>query len=213
MDATPPSPRAARRGRAEVAQDTRKRLLDAAQHTFVDLGYQAATLDHIAAEAGFTKGAVYWHFPTKQALFLALLEERHAANRHRLEQIFAAPEEQGPEPVRKALQEYVASFEEDDILPLLAMELEIEVRRNPEVRAGHSELVIAYEDNFRSILERYYQRIGQSPRIPLDELATTIITMVKGFALARQNRPERRMNMCWLLARLLDMPEQPCVKG
>ena len=213
MDAVPSLSRAVRRGRAEIAQDTRARLLAAAEQTFVDLGYQAATLDHIAAVAGFTKGAVYWHFPTKQALFLALLEERHQANREQLEAIFAAPEENGPEPVRKAFQDYVVSLEEDDILPLLAMELEIEVRRNPEVRVKHSELVIAYEDNLRSVLERYYARIGIDSAIPLDELATTIITMVKGFALARQNRPERRMNLCWLLARLLDMPDQPCVTG
>ena len=52
--------------RAESKEKTHRLLLDAAERVFVRLGYQGATLDGIAAEAGFTKGAVYWHFRTRR---------------------------------------------------------------------------------------------------------------------------------------------------
>lgn len=56
--------------------DTPGRILRAAAHVFARQGYNGATLDDVAAEAGLTKGAVYWHFASKSELFLALLEER-----------------------------------------------------------------------------------------------------------------------------------------
>ncbi|MEO7994076.1 MAG: TetR family transcriptional regulator [bacterium] len=65
-----------------VPEDTRQRILDAALRTFANLGYAGATIDDIAADAGLTKGAVYWHFASKRDLFKALLtlhRERQAA--------------------------------------------------------------------------------------------------------------------------------------
>ena len=64
-----------RLSRAESKENTHRLLLEAARSVFVRLGYQGATLDGIAAEAGFTKGAVYWHFRNKEALFLELLAD------------------------------------------------------------------------------------------------------------------------------------------
>ncbi len=56
--------------------DTRRRLLDAAVRVFGNRGYSHATLDDVASEAGMTKGAVYWHFASKEDVFGALLERQ-----------------------------------------------------------------------------------------------------------------------------------------
>lgn len=197
-----------RKGRAEVSHETRQRLLEAAITIFVEQGYQAATLDQIAALAGHTKGAVYWHFPNKQSLFLALLKAQHEGNAARMERIFASPKEDGPGPVLTAFKAYLAEFERDDVLPLLAMELEMEARRNPEMRSVHTEMVVAFEQGLKSILGRFYQRTGLKPMLPLDMLAASIVTLVKGFALARQNRPGRQVGLASLLEHLLDMPDR-----
>lgn len=54
--------------------DTRTRILEAGEHMFSQLGYANASLDKVASTAGLTKGAVYWHFSSKQDLFLAILD-------------------------------------------------------------------------------------------------------------------------------------------
>ncbi len=62
--------------RAESRTRTRSLLLDASERVFARRGYRGASLDEIAAEAGFSKGAVYSNFASKEDLFLALLD-RH----------------------------------------------------------------------------------------------------------------------------------------
>jgi TetR/AcrR family acrAB operon transcriptional repressor/TetR/AcrR family transcriptional repressor of mexAB-oprM operon len=56
------------------AERTRETILDAAETTFLAQGVSRTTLAHIAQAAGVTRGAIYWHFEDKAALFDALLE-------------------------------------------------------------------------------------------------------------------------------------------
>jgi AcrR family transcriptional regulator len=67
-----------RLSRAEQNDRNRALLLAAARRVFLERGYFAATLDQIADEAGFSKGAVYSRFASKADMFLALLEDRIA---------------------------------------------------------------------------------------------------------------------------------------
>lgn len=64
--------------RKESQLQTRERLLDAALEVFSRRGYYAASVDEIAAEAGYSKGAVYSNFSNKEELFLALIDRRFA---------------------------------------------------------------------------------------------------------------------------------------
>lgn len=57
----------------ERSRRRRERILDAAFHVFSRLGYRRAAVDEIAREADTSKGGVYFHFPTKESLFLELL--------------------------------------------------------------------------------------------------------------------------------------------
>jgi AcrR family transcriptional regulator len=56
------------------SEETRARILDAAIRRFAIAGYEVASVDDICTEAGVSKGAFYHHFPTKQAIFLALMQ-------------------------------------------------------------------------------------------------------------------------------------------
>jgi AcrR family transcriptional regulator len=62
--------------RAERQQRTRDELVDAAERLFTKQGFHATSLDAVAAEAGFTKGAVYSNFESKEDLFFAIYERR-----------------------------------------------------------------------------------------------------------------------------------------
>ena len=81
-DATGEFDRSARRAR------TRARLLEAAAQVYARRGFAGATLEEVASEAGFTKGAVYGHFGSKENLLLALVEEYLAGQVDRADGLF-----------------------------------------------------------------------------------------------------------------------------
>lgn len=66
----------ARESRREKVDRTRADLLDAAARVIAARGYEGASVGDIAAEAGYTKGALYAHFGSKSGVFLALARER-----------------------------------------------------------------------------------------------------------------------------------------
>src|SRR3990170_3290195 len=85
-----------RRTRAARAQgrEGRDELLAAALRVFARRGYRHAGVDEIAAAAGYSKGALYWHFSGKEDLLLALLDERiDVPMRRMVEVLGSAPPE------------------------------------------------------------------------------------------------------------------------
>ena len=88
--------RADRRSRSARAEgrDGRADLLAAAAEVFAEQGFRRASVEAIAERAGYSKGAVYWHFESKEEVFLALLEERiDAPTRRLVEMLRTAPPE------------------------------------------------------------------------------------------------------------------------
>ncbi len=61
------------------SEETRERLMQAALASFAERGYDATGVAEICQRAGVSKGAFYYHFASKQALFLALLDQWLAA--------------------------------------------------------------------------------------------------------------------------------------
>ena len=59
----------------EDAELTRQRIIDAAREVFLSRGVSRSTLEHIAAQAGVTRGAIYWHFKNKAEIFHAMREQ------------------------------------------------------------------------------------------------------------------------------------------
>lgn len=64
--------------RQERAIRTRRAILDAAASVFDERGYEATTIGEVLTRAGVTKGALYFHFPSKQALAEGVLSEQFA---------------------------------------------------------------------------------------------------------------------------------------
>jgi len=67
---------AVRLSRAERREQTRQELLTAAEACFVSHGFHASSVDEVAERAGYTKGAVYSNFASKEDLFFAVYERR-----------------------------------------------------------------------------------------------------------------------------------------
>lgn len=75
------------RRRKEDAEKTRRRILASALSLFVRKGYERTTFNDIAARLKMTKGAVYWHFESKERLLVELVEEALAKFRRQLEEL------------------------------------------------------------------------------------------------------------------------------
>lgn len=195
---------AARRDKSRL--QTRQRLLDAAQKVFLKLGYQGAKLDDIAAAAGFTKGALYWHFPNKQALFQALIRESTIANLGVLEG-FLETGATDPEAMKARLGEWIDGIDARETLPGFGAELEIESRHNASFRAMHQKMIAAHELALADFLEKYFRLVGQDPILAPAELAATLITVFKGFALCRQNRPVDPVDSRTIVRMLMGLPK------
>jgi AcrR family transcriptional regulator len=96
-------------GRQERAIERQERILDAALDVFAARGYQAATVDDVAGAARTSKGGIYFHFPGKDAIFLALLDRSASLLLRRLSDRIAAE----ADPIAKvdaALRELVQTF-------------------------------------------------------------------------------------------------------
>lgn len=98
----------ARKSREE-AEQTRRRLLDVALEVFDEKGYSATTLQQIAERAGFTRGAVYWHFQNKADLFAALAADVEAGG----DEIFGDGAVETREDLSRPLCAYLDHLESD----------------------------------------------------------------------------------------------------
>jgi len=191
--------------RAESKENTHSVLLEAAQEAFTRFGYQGATVDRIAAAAGFTKGAVYAHFRNKEALFLELLADgmkRNIQDTEELLTLLAAK----PERLDEELGAWLDQFDASNKVPLLALEMDLESRRDASFAVQLEQVVGQQQSTVSLLLTRYFEIVDRDPPIPIDELATTIIALSRGVALARQTRHSTALTSAKVARILLGMP-------
>ncbi|MEA2471704.1 MAG: hypothetical protein QOE38_2703, partial [Thermoleophilaceae bacterium] len=91
--------------RQEQQARTRSRLMRAAAELFSRKGMQQASIEEVVREAGYTKGAFYANFASKEELFLAMLDERFTDRLGEVERAFSS-EESPPEQARHAAADF-----------------------------------------------------------------------------------------------------------
>jgi AcrR family transcriptional regulator len=147
---------------------TRERILDAALEVFARKGYHRALVDDIVRASATSKGAVYHHFLTKEALFLALVDDFA----HRLATAVAAAigERQGAlAKVEGALVAALATFAEN--APLARLILLEAVSLGAVYQAKRAEV----HDRFASLIQRYLdQAVAERSIAPLDTRVATL---------------------------------------
>src|SRR6266849_9422759 len=105
---------------AERTEATRRKLLAAAKRIFAQQGFEAARLEDIAAGAGYTRGAFYANFKSKEDIFFAIFEEWV---RERIESFTnAARLHSNPVDKLAALRSHYAELATDRRLVLISME-------------------------------------------------------------------------------------------
>lgn len=143
-----------RQTQAQRREETREQLLAAASRVFAERGFHAASLDAIAEEAGFSRGAVYYNFADKEQLFLELLDRRCAERARDLREVFTGD---GGDLERTGRQAQVASRQAFDAMS-----------GDPEWRALYLEF-LAHAARDPAFREAFARRTDQM-RSALDEI-------------------------------------------
>ena len=115
--------------RAESHAQTRERLLVAARQVVARHGFGGASVDMIAAEAGYSKGAIYSNFDTKEAILL----ERYAEEQIR---DFKTIMKLDPSAARDAIKLWLDTMNADVDWDVVTMELQLHARRNRVLRSA-----------------------------------------------------------------------------
>jgi len=154
-----PAPR--RERQADRTRATRRRLLDAAKRIFAQDGFEAARLEDIAARAGYTRGAFYANFESKEDIFFALLEEWV---NERIESITVdLRRHSDPEAKLAALRAHYADLAKDRRLVLISMEFKLFALRHPEahtrLRSRHRRIRASFGELFAEIMDALGRKI------------------------------------------------------
>ena len=156
-----------RLSRAEQNDRNRALLLAAARQVFLERGYYAATLDQIADEAGFSKGAVYSRFASKADMFLALLEGRIAERAARNAQL--AGELAGTGNFAALLDQAQGDERATPGWRLLVTEFRLHAARDPELNrryaALHARTVDGVARMFAEISKENVESLPFPPRL------------------------------------------------
>lgn len=149
----------------ERSDATRGRLIRAAEKIFARDGFEAAKLEEIAADAGYTRGAFYANFESKEDLFLALLEGEISSRINTLEQMTRSLQE--PEAKLSAFREFFLTICQDRRWSLLALEFKLFAVRHPEVKtrlaAMNRRLVKSRIGILRDIIEGTGRKLPITP--------------------------------------------------
>jgi AcrR family transcriptional regulator len=174
--------------RAEQRDLTRTRLLDAAEKVFVERGFHAASVDEVAEEAGYSKGAVYSNFENKDELFLAVLERRDS----RALAIEAAVPTDRPitEQAEQAGNAFLEVFLQQSQWSLLFMEFATYAARHPKLRDRFAARNRRIRTAMETLIERHLDALGLHPPMSNADLATVLFALGDGFILTKLVNPE-----------------------
>lgn len=175
--------------RAETRSRTRARLLDAAATVFARRGYEGASLNEIAEEAGFTKGAVYSNFSSKDQLFAEVLETRLVERMRAVQSAFERTE--SLQDVRDSGHAIAELFAADPEVWLLFLELWMHGARDEGTRRRIAEVYEEMRGIVGELIAAQFDRLDIPIPAPPAELAAAAIALAEGHRLQRDIDPGR----------------------
>jgi AcrR family transcriptional regulator len=169
-----------KRRRAETVE----RLLDAALETFADIGFAAASVEDICRRGGFTRGAFYSSFRTKDELFGALFTRETARNLALAEQHLEGIEQEA-DPVGAAVERCLSTFRADRTWVLVLTEYRLLAARHPEAAAALQRHSADLHTRLTELIETAAGRAGVRLVVPAGELARIVLALHDGVVMSQ----------------------------
>ena len=169
--------------------DTRARLIAAAGEAFAERGMQDVSIDELTRRAGFTKGAFYANFESKDQLFLAMLDDRFDRRAEEMRRALETGED--PEvQARRSGQDFSDYLAADPEWQRLFFEFAARAARDEPFRV---ELVARYRglrEHMAADYERRASDLDFALPFPAEQLALMTFAMGNGLALEQLLEPE-----------------------
>jgi AcrR family transcriptional regulator len=186
-----PSATRRRLTRAEQQAETREALLEAAARVFVERGFVGASVEAITTEAGYSRGAFYSNFESKEQLFAELLQQRvYVRYRAMAEE---AKARRGERPSLREVGERLAAIQQDGEghwLFRLWLELLAHAGRDERFREFAGAFWGANRGASTEAIAAAYAERGDAPPVPPDHLASAMIALDIGLAIQHFADPE-----------------------
>jgi AcrR family transcriptional regulator len=180
--------------RAERKERTKSELVEAARTVFLRRGFHAASLDEIAEEAGYTKGAVYSNFDGKDALFLAAFEE-HFRRRAELYEQAVFDQENIEDSYRVVSRVWREGNEAEPEWARLLTEFLVHASRNDSLRAAVSEVRERGLERIAAIVDVLAAQYGVEFTLPTIEIARGSAALNRGLAIEQLLNPDLTTEM------------------
>ena len=172
-----------RLSRAEQREETRRRLIESAAKVFCRLGFEAAPIDVIAEEAGFSRGAFYSNFESKDELFLALLSGHLDAEvetlSRALDRIRTADE------LAPAIERRYRVLGEDSSWCLLTTEFQLYAMRGGKMAGQFTTIYESYRQRLGELIAIHFDRLGIESTLTPYEFGVAQVALSHGLALQR----------------------------
>lgn len=178
----------ARLSREESQKRTRMQLLESAREVFARHGFVGASVDQIAEHAGYSKGAVYSNFTSKEALFLELL--RNHMNQELAELRTLLARGGSAEEILRALKKRYSTLEDKELWSMLSTEFQLQAGRQPEFALPFAALYRDQRNALAELVLLIAKKAGVPPPSNAAELATSLMGMTHGIALQRAADPD-----------------------
>ncbi|MBA8793850.1 AcrR family transcriptional regulator [Friedmanniella endophytica] len=174
--------------RSEVRAD----VLAAATRSFLTRGYRRTSLNELAAEAGYSKGAVYSNFGGKPELFAAVVAARASDFADRaLAQFDAVLTEGEPSGSTDVVAARLAgSLTTDDQWPVLLEEFRALAAEDPQLRAVYTQWRTAQRDQLAAQIAARRAALGRPDAVDTQAAATLLMLLVNTLALERRAAPD-----------------------
>ncbi len=171
--------RPARTTQAARRQATRARLLEAAFTVFANEGYTGATVDAIVRSAGYSKGAFYFHFNSKEEVFLEVLWARARSEEQALRN--AGSNASGkPLDLLRGVAGFLGPGSDDTLWPALLLEFWSHASRNSRVREGVSSVAAFRREALLTALRAASDGGVIRPTLGFEDCADLLLTLGDG---------------------------------
>ncbi len=170
--------------REESQAQTRERLINAAQHLFVSNGYGGASIRDIANNAGYSQGAFYSNFSSKEDILLELLRRHMEAEALQLSTVMGNNAQQ-LEQILAELEAWASTLNQDADWCMLSIELQLHAKRSPTFAAEYQKVWGKHRSEIGSVISLLFEKLGRPAPASPDELAAAFMALSHGLALQR----------------------------